>query len=482
MIEVENAFARRLVAFVHDLTRYVASGDESAARRALVAPYSGVAYADARAICTAAGQRRTVRETIATDRVPLGHASALATRAFARALETLDIAFRAQGATALEHLTSIALACDFDRMLDANERATFALLRDEALAADAARAAGTSWEPAELLRRIEAIAKACPQRSASHRESEFTPQPLAAREPETPSVVRRKRAHFSASSLGTFAECERRWYYRYVCSAVADPGSSASFYGTAFHWALERFHQEYPSIAGIAPELLQRKLDAYLGTAFERYRGGFPTSVEYELQRRRARRTGKRYLAWFAARAAKSPFTVIGTETTVELDLDGYRFIGYVDRIDRDDRSGNVTIVDYKTGSIAESADEYRESVRDFTDFQLPFYYWARTAAGDRVTKLALVPLKDPSRDVEPIEIEVVPIATPRSYGKATTGTIGLDELERARKRMGEIAAALADGPLDRFPATDDPDACAYCNYANACRSKPLRREDRFGR
>jgi RecB family exonuclease len=482
MIEVETAFARRLVAFVHDLTRYVASRDEDAARRALVAPHSGVPFADARAICTAAGDRRTIAETIAADRVQLGHASALAARAFARALDTLDAAFRAQGATALEHLTSIALAFDFDRTLDESERATFAVLRDDATRADAARTPGASWEPAVLLGRIETIASARPQRARSLPDAAFAPRPLAAREPETPSIVRRKRAHFSASSLGTFAECERRWYYRYVCSAVADPGSSASFYGTAFHWALERFHQEYPSIAGVAPELLQRKLDAYLGTAFERYRGGFPTNVEYELQRRRAKRTGKRYLAWFAARAQQSPFTVIGTETTVELDLDGYRFIGYVDRIDRDDRSGNVTIVDYKTGSIAESADEYRESVRDFTDFQLPFYYWARTAVGDRVTKLALVPLKDPSRDVEPIEIEVVPIATPRSYGKATTGTIGLDELERARKRMGEIAAALADGPLERFPATDDPDACVYCNYANACREKPLRREDRFGR
>jgi RecB family exonuclease len=225
-----------------------------------------------------------------------------------------------------------------------------------------------------------------------------------------------------------------------------------------------------------------RKLDSYLATAFERYRVGFPTNVEYELQRRRAKRTGRRYLAWFAARAAKSPFTVVGTETTVELELDTYRFIGYVDRIDRDDATGAVTIVDYKTGSIAESADEYRESVRNFTDFQLPFYYWARTAVGDRVGTLALIPLKDPSRDVEPIEIEVVQTAAPRSYGKATKGTIGIDELERARVKMIEIAAALADGPLEAFPVASDPEACTYCNYANACREKPLRREDRFGR
>ena len=86
---------------------------------------------------------------------------------------------------------------------------------------------------------------------------------------------------------------------------------------------------------------------------------------------------------------------MIGTETAVELELDGYAFIGYIDRLDRDDATAAVTVVDYKTGNIAESADEYRAKVASFVDFQLPFYYWARTAAGDRVTRLALVPLKE---------------------------------------------------------------------------------------
>jgi hypothetical protein len=98
------------------------------------------------------------------------------------------------------------------------------------------------------------------------------------------------------------------------------------------------------------------------------------------------------------------------------------------------------------------------------------------------VTRLALVPLKDAARDVTPIELEVVPFASPRSYSDATVGTIGIDELERARKRMVELAAALADGPLERFPVTEDPDMCRYCAYRNACRDRPLPREDRFGR
>ena len=166
----------------------------------------------------------------------------------------------------------------------------------------------------------------------------------------------------------------------------------------------------------------------------------------------------------------------------MELELEGYSFIGYIDRLDRDDRTSAVTVVDYKTGSIAESARDYRAKVAHFLDFQLPFYYWARTAAGDRVTRLSLVPLKEASLDVRPIELEVVPVAALPVYSDAAVGTIGIDELERARARMIELARTLSDGTIERFGTTDDPAACTYCSYQHSCRSRPLVREIRFGR
>ena len=295
--------------------------------------------------------------------------------------------------------------------------------------------------------------------------------------------VRSRRGHFSASSLGTFAQCERQWYYKYVCAAVEDTSSAASVYGSAFHWALERFHQEFPRAGAAPPETLARSLETWIATAFDRFRSGFPTNVEYELLRRRARRTAVRYLEWFLERSRKAPFEVVGTEASVEALLDGYAFVGFIDRLDRDDATGAITVVDYKTGTIVESAAEFRAKVANFLDFQLPFYYWARTAEGDRVTRLALVPLKDSIREVRPIELEVVPVAAPRGgYDPATTGTIGIVELERARARMIEIARILSDESIGHFPVTDDPDNCRYCLYLNACRERPLQREDRFGR
>jgi RecB family exonuclease len=467
----------RLIAFACDTARYAAGREDAIARRLLASPFSGVPNVDARALCVAAGERRSVSEAIASERIPLAHESGIAARRFARALDEVSRAYRVQGATAREHVATVALSFELDARLTPGERDALAACESIATDLDARRLPGVAWETETFVRSLEELAAA--SRADARRA---TRSPLEARDRETPRPVRRRKGHFSASSLGAFAECERRWYYRYVCAAVEDRGSSASFYGSAFHWALERFHEEFPRADAAPPAVLETKLDAFLGTAFERFRSGFETNVEFELQRRRAKRTGRRYLAWFAQRARAHPFAVIGTETSVELDLDGYSFIGYIDRLDRDDATGGVTVVDYKTGNIAESADQYREKVANFVDFQLPFYYWARTAAGDRVTRLSLIPLKESSRDVRPIELEVAPIAPPRGYGDAPTGTIGIGELERARKKMVDIARTLADAPIERFPVTNDAADCVYCSYRLACRERPARSQDRFGR
>ncbi|HTD33807.1 MAG TPA: PD-(D/E)XK nuclease family protein, partial [Candidatus Elarobacter sp.] len=288
-------------------------------------------------------------------------------------------------------------------------------------------------------------------------------------------------------SLNAYAECKRKWWFRYACAAVEDRGSSASFYGIAFHAALEEFHHTHTRFADGDGEALASVLDYCVVTAFDRHRTRFDAPVEFELQKRRARRTAKKYLAWLLERARRAPFEVIGCETQADVELGGHRFVGYIDRLDRDERTGTVTVVDYKTGSIATSAEEYLAEVRAFREFQLPFYYWARTAAGDTVTRLALVPLKDALLDVAPVELEVV--LHPRNggesrgwRGRGATGEIAVAELERARERMIALASELSSGTLQSFPATDDPDACRYCAYAEACRERPAVREERFGR
>ena len=466
---------RPLISFVNDAVRYAAGEADAVARRLGCAPFSGVAKADVRALSIAAGKRSTLVEEIYRERVRVPREAQLALRRFAKALERIAAVYRSQGSRARETIDEIALL--FELGIDAAERATLeALARVASEVDERANRLGEAWESAALLAAFERLAAREAQSPAP-----VATLPLQTLDPETRDDVKRRRGHFSASSLGAYAACPRKWYYRYVCAAVEDKGSAASFYGTAMHWALERFHDETPrsEIEGPA-DRLERKLEGWVDTAFDRYRLGFPTQIEFELARRRARRTAKRYLAWFLERYRRAPFEVIGTEESAALDLDGYEFIGYIDRLDRDDRTGAVTVIDYKTGTIAESAVQYRDDVASFVDFQLPFYYWVRTACGDRVGRLMLVPLKDPRLEVRPIELEVVPLPAPRPSYDAPGGTIGIDELERAKVRMIELARMLSDERIESFPVTSDPEVCTYCAYRDACRNRPQLCEERF--
>jgi len=452
------------------LLRYAGSQRDADARRALLAPQSGVRPDDARTLLASAGERDDLLETIAKGAV------AEANR-FAHGLATVTAAYKTPDASAASVLGAIFTAFPLD---DAAARTA---LERVARDFDAARAFAEPWEARDVIAEIEAELGAAPRRTSAIRD--VAPAPPVDDEPHEPVAIR--KLSFSASSLNAYAECARKWWFRYACAAVEDRGSSASFYGIAFHAALEDFHATHTRFDERDAAPLASVLDYCVASAFDRHRTRFDAPVEFELQKRRARRTAKKYLAWLLERARRAPFEVIGCETQADVELGGHRFVGYIDRLDRDDRSGTVTVVDYKTGSIATSADEYLDEVRAFREFQLPFYYWARTAAGDVVTRLALIPLKDSLLDVAPVELEVVttsraPRSRPSTSSGQATGEIALGELERARDRMIALASLLASGTLADFPATDDPEACWYCAYAPACRERPLALEERFGR
>jgi RecB family exonuclease len=299
--------------------------------------------------------------------------------------------------------------------------------------------------------------------------------------PEPQRGVQPWQRHFSASALNTYAECQRKWFYKYACAAIEDPGSSASAYGTAFHLALEDFHGEFPRPARRDEAAMRARIRECITWAFERTREGFPTPVEFKLQVRRAQRTAQRYVDWLLEQATQAPFEVLGREVAIELDLEGRPFVGYIDRLDRDERSGGVAVVDYKTGGIARTAVEYCDKVRRFREFQLPFYYWAQTAAGDRVTKLVLIPLKEALLDVRPIVLDVADTAAPARENGGSHGTIRIEELKRSRDRMSQLSDDLSSGKVQHFEPTNDPSACGYCSYATACVHRPPAEGRRFG-
>ena len=444
--------------------RFAGSQSDADAREALRSKLAPIDPDDARTLLASAADRANVLDLIEAGAAGGG-------RDFAHALRAIARAYRVPDAGAGDLLAATTRVLEIDPT-------TLAALARIARDFDRARLLAPPWEARDLIDEIEAELA-----DAGVPAVTFAAEPAAIVESEPATPVTSKRATFSASSLNAFAECERKWYYRYVCAAVEDRGSSASFYGIAFHAALEDFHRTHTRFDGVDAPMLGAFLDFCVVAAFDRHRTRFDAPVEFELQKRRARRTAKRYLAWLLERARIAPFAVVGCEVPTEVDLGGFAFVGFIDRLDRDDATGTITVVDYKTGAIAKRASEYLAEVLAFEEFQLPFYYWARTAAGDVVSRLALVPLKDALLDVAPVELNVVAQARPAARGRdGASGTIAVADLEKARAEMISIARRLATPTIDSYAAASDPDACRYCSYKDSCRDRPAVGEERFGR
>ncbi len=459
-----------LFTFVIAALRWSREPLDEYSREILSNAYSGVSNEVANALLVAASRGGTLLHTISEERIALPASERDVVFGFSKKLRVLETC----GATRPAGMEVLASVVNEFRLPPEVVDEFFSSARS-------LMDHGDAWKVDDLVAEMQTPGMTATQ-PAPLTTQLVLKDPAA---PEETAPLRTRPAHFSASSLNTYVECRRKWFYRYMCAAVEDRGSSASFYGSAFHAALEALHQEFPRPSDVSEQILWAKLQGYLNTAFDRYRGGFDTPVEFELQRRRARRTARRYIGWLLAQAARSAFTVVGCELAAEMELEGFKFIGYIDRLDRDDASATVTVIDYKTGSIAASAEEYRQKVRQFKEFQLPFYYWARTAAGDRVSRLALVPLKDALLDVAPIELEVVAISSEMQSRRPqlqTTGVISIADLERARTKMVEICKELTQAAVPGFDVTDDPSACKYCAYVDACISRPAPTEERFAR
>ncbi|HUY11891.1 MAG TPA: hypothetical protein VMV73_06485, partial [Candidatus Dormibacteraeota bacterium] len=105
----------------------------------------------------------------------------------------------------------------------------------------------------------------------------------------------------------------------------------------------------------------------------------------------------------------------------------------------------------------------------------------SQSLAGERVSRLALLPLKDATLPVIPIELEVVSSGT-SSRDNGPRGSISIDDLTRARERIVALCDDLRSGTRTSFEASKDPDACTYCTYTLACTARPAAEPERFSR
>ena len=239
-----------------------------------------------------------------------------------------------------------------------------------------------------------------------------------------PGVARRPGAvHLSYSSIAAYLDCPRQHWYRYEQRLPAAPSAEA-VHGVVLHEVLRRAAEMRARSMPVTADAVRSLHD----TAWSQTR--FPDP------RREAtfRRIGLEELEAFRAGGGfdgepaflEHPFSVA---------VDGWTLTGVIDRIDR--VADGWRIIDYKSG---------RPLTRRRRDLQVALYALGATQ----------------SLSLEPIQLEVVYLASGERVAVDGVGTL----VEDARRQASEVAGAIAEG---RFEPRPDRRRCRLCPYRLAC-------------
>ena len=167
------------------------------------------------------------------------------------------------------------------------------------------------------------------------------------------------------------------------------------------------------------------------------------------------------------AAAGSDRFRILGLELERHMEFDGFRFIGFIDRLDSL-RPGEVRVVDYKTGKVTDEDflinDTNAEEVVDklFGDdnakrpkIALQLYLYDRFVAGDTALRGNRIvnSIYQPSR-LFVKEVESVAVG-----GRFVT---------LMEERLHGLLARIGD-PAVPFTRTADAKTCEWCDFKNIC-------------
>lgn len=334
---------------------------------------------------------------------------------------------------------------------------------------------------------------------------------MAARNPETPlpkpaDIEQRvKDMTLSVSSMQNYLKCPAMFYYSSICGLKADKEVSesmdASMLGNVYHavmqalylgpvamdpgFAMDRQHIRDALADGtLVP--MKEVTDGYLGR-WIKDKAGIKSRIRSlikdelhtievagrdlvmeEVILQYVVKTLERDREHLRAKGV-GRFKVIGLELPVSWSCDGYKFFGYIDRVDSFE-DGTVRIVDYKTGKVEDKdigiSDDNAQEVADAL-FQVD---------NENCPKIALqlflygryVDGKDWMKGKSMVNV---------IYPAASLFTTPVAEFEKPRsERFGELVlgklkeslAELTDPKVD-FRRTCSEKICGYCDFRNIC-------------
>ena len=307
---------------------------------------------------------------------------------------------------------------------------------------------------------------------------EFSPKEITKTEEDVEAI---RQARLSASALKNYLDCPAKFYYATVKKLRKQNEVSedldAGMLGDVYHGTMQRLYS--PEMAGggkVTGEYLAgllRKRSAIKGIVrsliLEQLHSLEVTGrdlvvedviVEYVIK------TLKRDQELLKS-SGYDGFEILGLERPFLQDIDGFHFIGYVDRMDSL-RPGEIRIVDYKTGKVEDKdvniTDENAEGIvealfgpsnegRPKIALQLFLYdVFCRESEDYKGQRMVNVIYPPANMFTEPVK--EVPVS--ETFMKLTEG--------RLHDLLSEIASV--DVPFRR---TDEEKTCSFCDFRMIC-------------
>ena len=245
---------------------------------------------------------------------------------------------------------------------------------------------------------------------------------------------------FSPSSINTYLKCPRQYFYNYILDLSSKDGNpDAMSYGTAVHAACEfavnfaKEKNEYPTkeefINSFKQELNKQPMSSYK-------------------QRENYIVRGENALNEYYVQICNTPVkNLYATEKKVLLEIDGIKFKGIIDRIDKND-DGTYTIYDYKTGSAKNEKVICPEGEHEdyYNQIGLYKYYF--------------------EKDLD-AKVKETTFIFPEEFTKNFTLNLTNEDCDSI---VSKFKNAIFDIKSYKFEPSNNDDVCKLCQFKDFCR------------
>lgn len=248
------------------------------------------------------------------------------------------------------------------------------------------------------------------------------------------------------TALESFLQCPFQFYLRFTMELREEPETpgerlNALFTGNVLHDVLKDFHQGGGAMEAIFESVWRR--------ALARYR--IPGGHQAEFHRSVLRRS----LVEYAARMKREEGWRVYVEEPFELQLNGCKVKGRIDRYDVNEQ-GEAQVYDYKYTSEA-GLRRRQQRQEEGLSLQGGLYLLALRRAGLTPVGFHYVGVKN--------EVSL------RGWGAEDVEPM----MEQAREAAEDAALRILEGRIEVAPR--DREACAWCEFEGACRIQSLEAE-----